>query len=482
MRASPSRPKEQVNHLHHSASTKGRARASLQTFGTSFHRLFGCCGGGGRRRKGSGVGPHPPMRPNGLGAQAHPLHVEETSFDGVFVQLGPNDVSYKDRTQPKMVNQYILGDVIGEGSYAKVREAVESTTNRKVAIKILARRKLKRLPAGESTVKKEVEVLSKLRHVNIVEHIDYFTIDEKEKIYIVLELVNGGTLQGLIERSTNGIMPRKQAQSIFRQLLSACEYIHSRNVVHCDIKPDNMMFTTDGVLKMTDFGVAEEMGLESDYKILTQSGGSPAFQPPEVKTGTNNASSPVKIDIWAIGITLYIMVTGKYPFSGTNIYTICDNIAKGEYQLPETLEPDLATLIKGILQLNPGDRYSIQDMKNNSWVMNDIVNNEPFLPYTAAPPEAHHDIFAQNYKSGGNQGGVYSSSAEDYEDEPTMFTLDESEHSNYSTGTVPQLHFKNSDATSPNSSMTNLPSTSLTSPVAPSPKPHRSKTSKCVIM
>lgn len=75
------------------------------------------------------------------------------------------------------------------GSYAKVREAVDSITNRKVAIKILSRRKLKRLPAGESTVKKEVEVLSKLRHVNIVEHIDYFTIDDKEKMYPLLLLL-----------------------------------------------------------------------------------------------------------------------------------------------------------------------------------------------------------------------------------------------------------------------------------------------------
>lgn len=69
------------------------------------------------------------------------------------------------------------------GSYAKVREAIDSITNRKVAIKILSKRKLKKMPGGESAVKKEVEVLSKLRHVNIVEHIDYFTIEEKEKMY-----------------------------------------------------------------------------------------------------------------------------------------------------------------------------------------------------------------------------------------------------------------------------------------------------------
>lgn len=416
------------------------------------------------------------MRPTGE-EQAQPIRTEEASFDGVFVQLGPNDVSYKERV-PKMVHQYVLGEIIGEGSYAKVREAMDSITNRKVAIKILARRKLRRLPAGESAVKKEVEVLSKLRHVNIVEHIDYFAIEEKEKIYIVLEYVGGGTLQGLIERATNGIMPRRQAQLIFRQLLAAVEYIHSRNVVHCDIKPDNLMFTIEGVLKMTDFGVAEEIGLESDYRALTQSGGSPAFQPPEVKAG-GNATSPVKIDIWAIGITLYIMATGKYPFLGTNIYTICDNISKGDYQLPDTLEPDLSELIKGILQINPGDRLTVADMKKNSWVVNDIVSNEPLLQYSTAPPEAHHDIFAENYRVQAAQQG-YSSSGED-DEEPTIFTLDESEHD--SVGTGPRHHFNNSTA-SPNNSMTNLPSTSLTTPTPSSPQTssRRTKLPKCLIM
>ncbi len=76
----------------------------------------------------------------------------------------------------------------GVGSYAKVREAVDSITHRRVAIKIMKRRKLKRLPGGENSVTKEVEMLSKLRHVNIVELIDYFTVDENEKMYLLFYL------------------------------------------------------------------------------------------------------------------------------------------------------------------------------------------------------------------------------------------------------------------------------------------------------
>lgn len=348
------------------------------------------------------------------------------------------------------------------------------------------------MPQGEHGVRKEVDVLSRLHHVNIVEHIDYFSIDEKEKIYIVLEYIGGGTLQGLIGRATNGIMPRKQAQLVFRQLLSAVEHIHSKSIVHCDIKPDNLMFTIDGVLKMTDFGSAEEIGVESDYEILTKSGGSPAFQPPEVKSGTN-ASSPVKIDIWAMGITLYIIATGKYPFSGTNIYSICENISKGEYQLPDSLEPDLAKLIKGILQINPTERYTIHDIKNSSWVSTDIISDELFLPYHAASPpdQPAHDIFAQNYRLAAGQQALYGSASDDFDDEePTMFTLDESEHSNYSSGGAVNHHnkLKHSNHTSnasPNSSMTNLPSATLTSSSVHSHherEPKAKRKSRCSIM
>lgn len=297
-------------------------------------------------------------------------------------------------------------------------------------------------------------------------------------MYIVLEYVGGGTLQGLIEHAPDGIIPRRQVQQIFRQLLLAVEYIHSRNIVHCDIKPDNLMFTSDGVLKMTDFGVAEEMGgLDNDYEILTKSGGSPAFQPPEVKSGSSNLFSPAKIDIWAVGITLYIMVHGKYPFSGTNIYTICENISKGEYLIPDTTEPELAALIRGILQINPSDRMSVQDMKTNSWVVTDIpIDPKPPIPYVNGDViGTPHNIFAQNYRASYGQG--LHSSTEEYDEEPTVFTQDESEeNSTYSSGMTQNHTNKTRPSNSGASSLSQstntlthstnaLPSTSLTSTV-----------------
>jgi serine/threonine protein kinase len=185
-----------------------------------------------------------------------------------------------------------------------------------------------------------------------------------------------------------------------------------------------------------------------------------------------------------MGITLYIMAIGKYPFSGTNIYTICESIAKGEYFLPDTLEPELAALIKGILQVDPGSRMTLQDMKNNSWVTTDIVSDEPLLPYVNTETGTPHNIFAQNYRVSAGQG-LYSSATDGEEEEPTVYTLDESENSTYSSGTTQQAHYKLRDSStdSPSQSMTALPSVTLTTttPHSPAPTKRRSK-ARCVVM
>lgn len=303
----------------------------------------------------------------------------------MFTQLQPSDISYKVREQPKMVHQYILGEILGEGSYAKVREAVDSITSRRVAIKILKKRHLKKIPGGENSVKKEINVLKKLHHQHIVELLEFFTIDEKEKMYIVLEYVGGGTLQGLVERAPDGKLPLRQAQAIFRQLLDGLEFIHNNMVIHGDIKPDNLMFTEDGVLKMSDFGVAEELTDEVDPELLSKSAGSPAFQPPEVASGSD-LFSPFKVDVWAAGIVLYIMVIGKYPFSGSNVYTLFESISKAEYAIPDTLDPILVDLLHGILHADPRHRLTIQEIIDHEWVREDIIDEEPFVPVGMGTP------------------------------------------------------------------------------------------------
>lgn len=180
-------------------------------------------------------------------------------------------------------------------------------------------------------------------------------------------------MNDLLSNAPNHILPQKQARDLFIQLVLAIEYIHSIGIIHRDIKPDNMLITRENILKLSDFGVAYIM--EQDE---IRGNGSPAFQPPEVALGLDEPIGP-KMDIWAAGLTLYIMVVGKYPFEGNNVYTLFENIGKGAYTIPETLDPTLSSLLFGMMEMDSHKRFSIEQIKSHQW-MNAILKDEPPVP------------------------------------------------------------------------------------------------------
>ncbi|KAN0032129.1 hypothetical protein ACTFIV_006004 [Dictyostelium citrinum] len=291
-----------------------------------------------------------------------------------------NGISYRSRkSTPKLVKHYILGEVLGEGAYGKVKDGMDSFTQKRVAVKILKRARLKKIPGGEASVLKEINITKKLHNKHIIKLIDHFIIEEKGKLYIVYEYVGGGTLQNILENAPNGRLPPHQSQFIFRQLIEACEYIHSQKILHRDIKPDNILFTHANVLKLSDFGVAEDSSQLEDFECLSRSYGSPAFQPPEL-TQFQTTFSPFKIDIWAMGVTLYLMTIGKFPFSGANMFVLFENISKCKIEFPNDLDKDLVNLIKGILQVDHIQRFSLGQIKNHPWCIKYIPETEPFVP------------------------------------------------------------------------------------------------------
>ncbi|KYQ88720.1 putative protein serine/threonine kinase [Tieghemostelium lacteum] len=299
-----------------------------------------------------------------------------------------DEIQYRDRgVQPKLIKNYILGDVLGEGAYGKVKDAMCSFTQKRVAIKILKRVRLKKIPGGEASVLKEISITKKLHNKHIVKLIDHFIIEEKGKLYIVYEYVGGGTLQQLLEHSPKGKLPMAQCQFIFKQLTDAIEYIHSQKILHRDIKPDNILFTHGNVLKLSDFGVSEDSSQIEDFECLSRSYGSPAFQPPEL-TQFQQTFSPFKIDIWAMGVTLYLMTIGKFPFSGTNMYTLFENISKCNIVFPTDIDKDLQSLIKGILQVDHNQRFTLEQIKSHPWCLKELPTEEfvPLLPETKFLP------------------------------------------------------------------------------------------------
>lgn len=330
----------------------------------------------------------PPTNPRPLSSVA-PSPDEITSggpagfYDDIhFIQYASQEIQFARKTKPAKVigGRYIVGDILGEGSYGKVKEGFSIDTLKRVAIKILKKNRLKKIPNGLNNVEREINLLWRLSHKNIIQMTDVIFNDEKEKIYVVFEYC-AATLNDLMERSPFKMFPRSQAQSYFRQLIKGLGYLHSKSIVHRDIKPGNLLVSVDGTIKITDFGVAEQLSMYDDNDLMTSSLGSPAFQPPEVALGKESFSG-FKADVWATGITLYNLISGKYPFSGKTIYYLFDSIAKCKFEVPKQANGDelLRSLLLGMLEKDPNKRLSTNDISEHEWIHITIPRSKHEVP------------------------------------------------------------------------------------------------------
>ena len=155
----------------------------------------------------------------------------------------------------------------------------------------------------------------------------------------------------------------------FTPAFEGLQYCHSQGVVHRDIKPSNLLVAADGVLRIADLDRREELSQFDASDACSTSKGSPAFQPPEVANG-GSAFSGFKVDVWACGVSLYRLVTGKVPFEGSSLMHLFENIAKGEFEMPISIKHDeqLVDLITALLQVEQSQRLSIDEALWHPWL------------------------------------------------------------------------------------------------------------------
>ena len=263
------------------------------------------------------------------------------------------------------IGDYIIKEIIGNGTFSKVKLGINKYTNEKVAIKLLEKKKITEKKDLER-IFREMSIVKNLNHPNIIKTYEIF---ENEKYYyIIMDYCKGGELFDYIVKK--GRLNEEETSFFFYQIINGLEYIHSKNIVHRDLKPENLLLTDKNKLKIIDFGLSNYFNLnkENKTKLLKTPCGSPCYAAPEMVSG--NKYNGFKTDIWAIGIVLYAMIVGYLPFEDSDNDILFQKILDCDIEFPEFLNELSIDIIKKILNSNCDERYSISDIKRHQFYLN----------------------------------------------------------------------------------------------------------------
>ncbi|XP_026996966.1 testis-specific serine/threonine-protein kinase 6 [Tachysurus fulvidraco] len=271
----------------------------------------------------------------------------------------------EDETKLLKKNGYIPDRTLGEGSYGKVKSAYSKELKKKVAIKIID---LKKAPSEvlQKFLPRELEIISSLIHPHIVRTFKNFYIDSK-KLLIVMELVEQGDLLDLIK--TRGKLTEELSKKLFRQLSLAVKFIHDQNIVHRDLKCENLLLDKKFNLKVTDFGFSKRLDYVDGEMMLSDSFcGSTAYASPELLQ--NLPYNPKVNDVWSMGVVLFIMLTGAMPFDDSNPMKMLETQKKHAIKFPKHAQKYKSAydLIIRMLDPDPLKRIDVNCILQHPWL------------------------------------------------------------------------------------------------------------------
>ena len=261
-------------------------------------------------------------------------------------------------THPKQIRQYTLSADLGHGAYSTVCKAFSKTARRNFAIKIFPKTNL-REQGGSERFQREINSMACLRHENLVALYDFFWDDNN--FYMVIDYCPGGELFDYIVKHDH--LEEPVAALVFKQIVSAIHYCHSKGVAHRDLKPENVLIDRFPHIKVSDFGLC---GFINTNEMMKTFCGSPAYCAPEClsKIQYDGRLS----DVWSLGTILYAMVTGDNPWNCSNTSKMIQQILAGNYTVPDFLSEDCKSLITSMLVVNPSDRISVQQILDHPWL------------------------------------------------------------------------------------------------------------------
>ena len=279
----------------------------------------------------------------------------------VFVKRSSLVISYIEDIEVS----YKFHKEIGSGAFGKVYEVEHKTMHKYYACKRLSKKKIKNL----ESIKSEIELLKNLDHPNIVKLFEVY--EDKVYLFLVMEQLKGGELfDRILTRAQNkNYYTEKEVSRLFKQVASGIAYCHDNNVVHRDIKPENIVFsdqTEESSVKLIDFGLSKTFNnSKPDLKTRV---GTCFYMSPEVIKGEYNE----KCDIWSLGVLLYVLISGRAPFNGSDDNAIIKKVSEGKFEFKwegwKNISNECKNLIKTMLVVDVDKRPTAQEVLQDPWV------------------------------------------------------------------------------------------------------------------
>lgn len=252
---------------------------------------------------------------------------------------------------------YKIHEKIGKGAFSSIYRAFDEKEQKNVAIKVIKKQRVMKIM---KQIRLEISLLHSLDHPNIVTCFGSF--EDKKYLYIILEYCEKGDLSELLKAN---VFSEQDVHFYFSHLVSALKYLHTKQIIHRDIKPKNILVSNDNILKLTDFGFAKHSNAIDMNKTIC---GSPLYMAPEILS-----SSPYSTvsDLWSIGIVLFEMISGRTPYYAENIDDLQKNIqCASQFDLIDALSisNSCKQLLFQLLDMNQSSRLSWEEFFQHTWI------------------------------------------------------------------------------------------------------------------
>lgn len=259
-------------------------------------------------------------------------------------------------------SDFVISDrCLGQGAFASVKLASHKQTGKRIAVKEITK---SGIPDGMSEyVVGEAHILARLHDKNIVKLL--LTDEDEDHIYLYLQFMEGGDLHSRVERDGNFIPAH--AKHVFRQIVNAVDYCHKQNICHRDLKLENILIQGEGLsskVLLIDFGFAADMPTQEH--LFTDFPGSVCYAAPELIQGRPYRGRSA--DIYSLGVVLYTMLFGRYPFYSENKRDMFQMITGSKPTFPEGTDPQIKALLTWMLMKEPSLRPTMAEIRNHAWL------------------------------------------------------------------------------------------------------------------